>query len=137
MHPKIVAVKDATADAAHTTAVIAGATDDFAVYAGDDVNTLPIMALGGVGVVSVASHLVGRHIKAMIEAFRDGKVDDAAGINRRLAEVFRLLFVEPNPTPVKAALRLVGIDAGDPRLPLLPAQPSTIDALRDQLAELT
>ena len=136
-HERIVAVKDATADLTHSTAVVAGAPDGFAVYSGDDNSTLPLMSIGGVGVVSVAAHLVGRQMKLMIEAFVDGKVDEAAALHRRLAEVFRLLFVEPNPIPVKAGLRLVGIDGGKPRLPLVEAQPSTVDALRKALSELS
>ena len=136
-HERIVAVKDATADLTHSTAVVAGSPEGFAVYAGDDNATLPLMSIGGVGVVSVAAHVVGRRMKLMIEAFVDGKVEEAAALHRRLAEVFRLLFVEPNPIPVKAGLRLVGIDAGKPRLPLVEAQPSTVDALRKALSELS
>ena len=98
--------------------------------------TLRVLPLGGVGVVSVAAHLAGRQIKGMIEAFCDGKVEEAAAAFRRLADIFRLLFVEPNPIPLKAAMGLIGIEVGEPRLPLTPALTSTVDALRDALAEL-
>jgi 4-hydroxy-tetrahydrodipicolinate synthase len=94
------------------------------------------MAVGGVGVVSVAAHVAGRQMRGMIEAFCDGKVEEAAATNARLSRLFSTLFVEPNPMPLKAALRLVGIDAGEPRLPLVPAQPSTVEALREALSEL-
>lgn len=135
-HERIAGVKDSVGDVSHTTAVLAGAPSGFAVYSGDDAATLPLMAIGARGVVSVAAHVVGRQMKSMIEAYLDGKVEEAAVAHRKLAEVWRLLFVEPSPQPVKAALRLVGIDAGAPRLPLVEAQRSTIDALRSALAEL-
>ena len=135
-HPKIVAVKDSTGDAWHTVQVVAGAAEGFAVYSGDDISTLAIMSVGGVGVVSVAAHLVGRQMKLMIEAFCDGKVEEAAAWQSRLFEIFRLLFIEPSPMPLKAALPLVGINAGAPRLPLVAAQPSTLEALREALATL-
>lgn len=135
-HPRIVGVKDAT-DIAHTAAVRAAVPDDFAVYAGDDVSVLSVMAIGGVGVVSVAAHVAGRQIRAMIDAFCDGKVEEAARAFVRLAKLFEALFVEPNPIPLKAALRLIGIEAGVPRLPLVEAQPGTVEALRAVLDELT
>lgn len=135
-HPRIVGVKDAT-DIAHTAAVRAAVPDDFAVYAGDDVSVLSVMAIGGVGVVSVAAHVAGRQIRAMIDAFCDGKVEEAARAFVRLAKLFEALFVEPNPIPLKAALRLIGIEAGVPRLPLVEAQPATVEALRAVLDELT
>lgn len=135
-HPRIVGVKDAT-DIAHTAAVRAAVPDDFAVYAGDDVSVLSVMAIGGVGVVSVAAHVAGRQIRAMIDTFCDGKVEEAARAFVRLAKLFEALFVEPNPIPLKAALRLIGIEAGRPRLPLVEAQPATVEALRGVLDELT
>jgi 4-hydroxy-tetrahydrodipicolinate synthase len=135
-HERIVGVKDATGDIAHTAAVRAGTPDGFAIYAGDDLSTLSVMAVGGCGVVSVASHVAGRQMRGMIEAFCDGKVDEAASMFVRLAELFRLLSSEPNPIPLKAALRVIEIDCGDPRLPLVPAMASTIEALRSAIAEL-
>jgi 4-hydroxy-tetrahydrodipicolinate synthase len=135
-HPRIVGVKDATGDAGHTTAVLAAVPDDFAVYAGDDVNTLSVMAMGGVGVISVAAHVAGREMKLMIDAFLDGKVDEAAALHQRLGPLFAALFVEPNPMPVKAALRLQGIDTGGCRLPLVDAAPATVEVLRTVLEPL-
>ncbi len=136
-HSQIVAVKDATGDLSHTAAVRAGAPDDFAIYAGDDISTLSIMAIGGVGVVSVAAHVAGQQMRAMIDAFCDGKLEEAARQFVQLHKLFSALVLEPNPIPVKAALRLIGIEAGDPRLPLVAAREPTIEALRAALAELS
>jgi 4-hydroxy-tetrahydrodipicolinate synthase len=116
--PNIVAVKESSGNLDQVSAVCRLTPDDFAVYAGDDSLTLPIMAVGGVGVVSVASHLVGRDIHAMTEAFRTGRVSEATAIHHRLAPLVKALFVTTNPIPVKWALSLVGYDCGPTRPPL-------------------
>lgn len=132
-HPRIVAVKDAVDDIAYTKSSLAVLPDDFAVYAGSDAFTFASMQAGGVGVVSVASHLVGRQIKDMIEAMQQGDVDGAATINARLTPLFEALFVEPNPMPLKAALNRWWGPVGDPRLPLIPAGDGTVAMLEAAL----
>jgi 4-hydroxy-tetrahydrodipicolinate synthase len=77
-----------------------------------------VLAVGGVGVVSVASHLVAGEIASMIRAWREGRVEEAAHIHRRLFPLFRAMFMSTNPVPVKAALRLAGFDVGPVRPPL-------------------
>jgi 4-hydroxy-tetrahydrodipicolinate synthase len=94
------------------------------------------MSVGGVGVVSVAAHLVGTEIKAMIDAFAAGSLHDARRQFIRLQPLFAALFLESNPIPIKAALQLVGKDAGTPRLPLVSAEASTIETIRVALSEL-
>ena len=132
-HPNIVAVKDAVDDLDYTKRTLAELPSDFAVYSGSDAFTFDSMQAGGVGVVSVASHLVGLRLKAMIEALLEGQVDTASGINTELAPLFEALFVEPNPMPLKAALNRWWGPVGDPRLPLIPASDETIALLEAAL----
>ncbi len=132
-HPRIVAVKDAVGDIAFTSRTVRETPEDFHVYSGDDAVTLPMLAVGGVGVVSVASHLVGGAIKTMIEAFESGDHAGARSLHLRLMDLFDALFVEPNPIPLKAVLSKVGLPAGQPRLPLTPATEATQKRLQDAL----
>ena len=88
------------------------------VYSGDDSLLLPMLSVGAVGVVSVASHLVGLQLKEMIELFHRGKVSSALVIHERLQPLFKSLFMTTNPIPIKAALELSGWNVGNPRSPL-------------------
>jgi len=133
-HPGIVAVKDAVADLAFTTETVGAVGDEMAVYSGDDVNTLPIMAVGGVGVVSVAAHLAGRQVKRMVEAVAAGDLAEARRLHLALAPLCRALFLESNPMPVKAALDELWAPVGDPRLPLVRASAATVGAVKEALA---
>ena len=132
-HPRIVAVKDAVGELAFTTETITAAGDGLAVYSGDDVNTLPIMAVGGVGVVSVASHLAGRQVQRMLAAVLAGDLGGAQRLHRALAPLCRALFLEPNPMPVKAAMDELWAPVGDPRLPLVRASTATVEAVKEAL----
>jgi len=107
-----------------------------AVYSGDDALTLPMLAVGAVGVVSVASHLVGRRLRAMIEAQLSGRNAEALGHHEQLLPLFRALFVTTNPIPLKAALEASGWPVGAPRLPLVPLSPAMRDDLNETLAAL-
>ena len=119
--PNIVGVKDAAGDLAGTARLAASKPDDFTIWSGDDALTLPMLALGAHGVISVASHLVGARLQALVEAHAKGDAELAASINRELVPIFDVLFITSNPIPLKAALDMVGQPAGDPRLPLIPA----------------
>lgn len=134
--PNVVALKDSSGQLDHVSQVRRRTPPHFAVYSGDDSLTLPVMAVGGVGVVSVASHLVGRRMREMIEAFVAGRVEEAARIHLELFDLFRALFVTTNPIPVKKALQLVGFDAGPPRPPLVEAGEAETRAIRQALAAL-
>lgn len=107
-----------------------------AVYSGDDALTLPMLSVGAVGVVSVASHLVGRRIRAMIEAQLSGRNAEALGQHEQLLPLFRALFATTNPIPVKAALEASGWPVGAPRLPLVPLSAAMRDDLNQTLAAL-
>jgi 4-hydroxy-tetrahydrodipicolinate synthase len=130
--PNIVAVKDATGDVASAARVVAEAPAGFEVYSGDDSLTLPFAAVGGVGVISVASHWAGPVFGEMLAAFRAGDVDRAADLNRRLLESYGFESSEeyPNPVPAKAACRALGLAVGQCRLPNAPAPRSLEDQAR-------
>lgn len=133
VHPRIVAVKDAVGDLAFTTETVAAVGDGLVVYSGDDINTLPIMAVGGVGVVSVAAHLAGRQVQRMVAAVLSGDLAVAQRLHQALAPLCRALFMEPNPMPVKAAMDELWATVGDPRLPLLRASAATVEAVKEAL----
>jgi len=116
--PNVTAIKESSGDLAQIAKIIEGAPQGFLVYSGDDEFTLPIMAVGGHGVVSVASHVVGSQMKAMIDAFLAGNVDESARLHRKLLPIFKGLFLFPSPAPVKYALQLHGQHVGGVRLPL-------------------
>jgi 4-hydroxy-tetrahydrodipicolinate synthase len=115
----IVAVKEASGDLNAMTRIIANTDDDFALYSGDDSMTIPVLSIGGVGVVSVASHVIGNHLQEMVHAFLNGENDKAAKLHQHLLPVMQGLFAAPSPAPVKTALQVKGIDVGSVRLPLV------------------
>ncbi|SHG84069.1 4-hydroxy-tetrahydrodipicolinate synthase [Virgibacillus chiguensis] len=115
----IVSVKEASGDLDQVSQIIELTDDSFSVYSGDDSMTLPILSVGGTGVISVASHLIGNEMKQMIQLFEEGSTGQAAKLHRQLLPVMKGLFMAPSPSPVKAALRIKGIEVGGLRLPLL------------------
>ncbi|EPZ37918.1 Dihydrodipicolinate synthase [Anoxybacillus ayderensis] len=118
--PNVVAVKDASGNLDAMTEIIAKTRDDFMLYSGDDGLTLPVLAIGGSGVVSVASHIIGNEMKEMIQAFMRGDNKEAAKLHQRLLPIMKALFAAPSPVPVKTALQMKGLDVGSVRLPLVP-----------------
>jgi 4-hydroxy-tetrahydrodipicolinate synthase len=132
--PNIVAVKDSTGDFQGISKLIAEAPD-FEVYSGDDWATFGYVCLGAVGVISVASHLVGPQIRQMIELIETGDIAAARKIHESLSPLFNALFITSNPIPVKAALEMLGRPAGVPRLPLVPATAEERDRVRKALED--
>jgi 4-hydroxy-tetrahydrodipicolinate synthase len=116
----IVAVKEASGNLDAMTEIIANTDEDFKLYSGDDGLTLPVLSIGGHGVVSVASHIVGNEMQEMITAFEQGDVSKAAKIHQSLLPLVKGLFAAPSPSPVKTALQLKGLDVGSVRLPMVP-----------------
>jgi 4-hydroxy-tetrahydrodipicolinate synthase len=118
--PNIVALKDAAGNPAETARFLRDAPDGFEVYSGDDALTLPLLAVGAVGVISVASHWIGRQMGEMIDAFGKGDVASATRINQSLIESYEFESGEetPNPVPTKAVLRVLGIPVGQCRPPM-------------------
>lgn len=131
----IIGVKDATADLAKAAQVVARTVDapgGFEIYSGDDAVNLPLLAVGAAGFVSVASHLIGDALKDMAEVFESDPAK-ARELHLRSLPVWRWLFEEPNPAPLKGALARVGLPAGPVRRPLVDASRETVDALMDAL----
>jgi len=129
----IIGVKEASGNLDQITKIIEGAKEGFLVWSGNDSDTLPILALGGYGIISVISHLVGNHIKDMIDSFVSGKTDEAARIHRHLLPLVNAMFIVANPIPVKFALNVVGFNAGKPRLPLLEPDEKTAATIKETL----
>ena len=131
-HPRIVAVKDAKGDLGALAWTLA--RTDLAYYSGEDMLNLPILALGGVGVVSVVSHLVGTRLAEMIAAVEAGDLATARSVNQSLLPVYTGIFRTQGVITVKAALNALGLPAGPVRPPLIDATPEQIAQLREDLA---
>ncbi|MFD1361375.1 4-hydroxy-tetrahydrodipicolinate synthase [Lentibacillus salinarum] len=116
----IVSVKEASANLDAMTKIISKTPDDFTLYSGDDNLTLPVLAIGGTGIVSVSAHVIGNDIQEMVQSFTSGNVQRAAAIHQEILPVMKAMFAQPSPAPVKAALNMTGISVGDVRLPMLP-----------------
>ena len=134
--PNVVSFKAASGTTEEVTSLRLSCGPRLAIYSGDDGLTLPMLAVGAVGVVSVASHVVGPQIRAMIEAYSNGDGPGALAGHDALIPVFKALFATTNPIPVKAALELNGWPVGAPRLPLLPLSDSMKRSLSETLAAL-
>lgn len=117
--PSIIGIKEATGDLDQASQIRALTPAEFAIYSGDDSLTLPLMAVGAKGVVSVASHLVGNQLQTMMQSFAAGNVQEALRIHIQLFPLFKALFLTSNPIPLKVALRLLGLDTGVVRSPLV------------------
>lgn len=132
----IVGVKEASGNLEQVGEIISRAPRGFLVYSGNDQDTLPILAIGGHGVVSVASHLVGERIAEMIRLAVGGELEPAAAIHRELMPLVRALFLTTSPIPLKAALNSVGFAVGKPRLPLVELDAKQAEGLRGVLGRM-
>lgn len=128
------AVKEASGDIEQMAMIVEGAAKGFSVYSGDDGMTLPLLSIGGKGVISVASHVLGNEMQQMMQAFEQGEFATAAQMHRRLLPAFKALFSEPNPVPLKHVLNRQSIEVGSVRLPLIPleADHASFDASWDR-----
>ena len=133
--PNIVGIKEAGGDLGQAAQIIRDAAPGFLVWSGNDDQTYPMMALGGYGIISVASHLVGAQIKAMMGLTLEGDLERAAAEHRRLLPIFQGLFVLANPIPVKYAVNKAGFNVGEPRLPLVTPDPDTAAKLDKLMAD--
>ena len=133
----IVAVKEASSNLVQVSEICAGAPEGFSVYSGEDGIVLPTLAVGGVGVVSVTSHVVGRDLKAMHTAFFNGDYREAARLHGKMLPVVKALFqpTTPSPAPVKAAMNMLGVPVGGLRLPLVEANENEKAIVRKALAD--
>ena len=123
--PNVVATKESHSDFDLISELTANAPDGFRVYSGDDILTLPMLSVGAYGIISVASHVIGKEIRALVESYVNGDVKQAAQWHAKLRPIFNGMFNcphrVPNPVPVKYALGLHGMPVGGVRLPLVPA----------------
>lgn len=119
--PNIKAIKEASGNLDQVSELRRILPDEFAIYSGDDALTLPILSVGGKGVVSVVAHVAGKKMQEMIDAYAGGNVTLAAKIHRELFPLIKGMFITTNPVPVKAALNILGMNVGPPRLPLVEA----------------
>ncbi len=133
--PGIGGVKEASGDIHQIAAIAAQAPKDFLVLSGDDAMTVPAMAVGARGVISVTSNLMPGTMLSMVNAMMDGNVNEARRINDSLLPMYSALFIETNPIPVKTALRLMGRPAGPFRLPLCDLIPANLDTLKRTLSD--
>jgi 4-hydroxy-tetrahydrodipicolinate synthase len=130
------AIKEASGNLAQITQIYEILPKSCLIYSGDDALTLPILSVGGVGVISVTAHIAGRKILEMINAFEHGKIATAIRINAELGPLNRALFLTTNPTMIKAACNLIGLKTGGLRLPLVAATPQEIAVMREVLIGL-
>jgi 4-hydroxy-tetrahydrodipicolinate synthase len=131
----IIGVKEASSNLGQIARIIDNTRSDFLVWSGNDGDTLPIMTLGGYGLISVASHLVGNQLKEMINAMVNGRIGQAAKIHHHLLPLIDALFAISNPVPVKYALNHIGFDVGRPRLPLTEPDEKTASLIRETLKD--
>ncbi len=132
----IVAIKEASGSLDQASDIRRSTPPEFGIYSGDDSLTLPILAIGGCGVVSVASHLTGNLLQKMIQHFETGQVAQASQIHAQLLPLFKSLFLTANPIPLKAALRLMGWEVGGCRLPLCDVPNDVVTELQRVMKEL-
>jgi len=136
--PNIVAVKDAAGNPGETAKVVRDAPEGFEVYSGDDALTLPLLAVGAVGVISVAAHWSAPEHVAMMNAWDSGNASEARRINSLLLDSFDYETGDaaPNPVPTKAMMRTLGLNVGEPRLPMGPTPQGLEDTAREVYARL-
>lgn len=120
----IVGIKEASGNVENASEIARLAPESFHIYSGDDSLTLPMLAVGGCGIISVASHLIGTQINDMIQAFKDGDIKKAKELHLKYLPVMKGIFCTVNPTPIKTCVRLLGLPAGPFRLPMVDASPS-------------
>jgi 4-hydroxy-tetrahydrodipicolinate synthase len=132
----IKAVKESSGNLEQIAEIRRLTPDDFIIYSGDDALTLPVLSVGGTGIVSVASNVIGNHIKEMIDAFFAGDLPKAVGINSKILPFFKAIFMTTNPIPIKEAVNLICKKVGPPRLPLVPLTDNEREKLITVMKEL-
>ncbi|WP_345238880.1 4-hydroxy-tetrahydrodipicolinate synthase [Pontibacillus salipaludis] len=130
----IVSVKDASGDLDAMTELISNTDEGFSVYSGEDSLTLPSVAVGANGIVSVSAHVIGNEMQEMIRELREGDSRKAAKLHQEILPVMNACFMAPSPTPVKTALQMKGLDVGGVRLPLIPLSAEERSTLSKALA---
>jgi 4-hydroxy-tetrahydrodipicolinate synthase len=131
----ILGIKEATGSLQQVSKTVQLCGPEFSILSGDDFTTLPLLAVGGVGSISVTANIIPRDMKKMMEAFRRGDLDEARRIHYKSLPLHEAMFLETNPIPVKAALALMGRITWDIRLPLTPLSASSREKLQKALTD--
>jgi len=134
-HPNIVGVKEASGDLSLTASIVSKCGNNLYIWSGNDNNTIPMMSMGALGVISVASNIVPGVISKMCQLCLDNKFGEATELYAKYAQLFDTLFIETNPIPVKTAMKLLGHDSGIFRLPLTQMSENNMNALRKAMSE--
>jgi len=134
--PNIVAVKESSGNLDQVSEIVRLVPKDFLVYSGDDSLTLPILAVGGAGIISVAAHIVGKRMQEMVAAFAAGDTAKAKAIHLELLPFFKIIFITTNPIPIKTAVNLIGLGAGPLRPPLVAPAPGELEQLKKVMQEI-
>ncbi|XTR38560.1 4-hydroxy-tetrahydrodipicolinate synthase [Paraclostridium tenue] len=129
----IVAVKEASGDIAQVAEIARLVPESFAIYSGNDDSILPLLSLGGVGVISVVANICPKETHDLVEKFLNGDVKGSRELQLGMKALIDKLFIEVNPIPVKTAMNILGFEVGDLRLPLAPMEENNLKALRDEL----
>ncbi|SCI97838.1 Dihydrodipicolinate synthase [uncultured Clostridium sp.] len=129
----IVAVKEASGDIAQVAEIARLVPEGFAIYSGNDDSILPLLSLGGVGVISVVANICPKETHDLVEKFLNGDVKGSIELQLGMKALIDKLFIEVNPIPVKTAMNILGFEVGDLRLPLAPMEENNLKALRDEL----
>ena len=126
----IVAIKEAAGNVAQTAELYRVLPEDFSIYSGDDGLILPFLSVGACGLISVLANVNGNLLQQLMQAYSEGRVKDAADLNKVMVPLAKAMFIESNPIPIKAAVtKVTGIEAGAPRLPLTPISAAAEDKL--------
>jgi len=133
--PNIKGVKEASGDLAQMSEVIEQCGPDFDVLSGDDVLTLPLLSIGGKGVISVVANIIPKDVKEMIVAFNNGDLKGAQEMHHRMFPLIRAMFIETNPIPVKAACAMLGLISHDIRLPMTQPDKENLDKIKKAMKE--
>ncbi len=136
-HPNIIAIKEASTDLEQCAVIAANCPSDVLLISGDDMHTLPILSIGGMGVISVIANALPKQFCGMVKSYLDGNVSDAISTFHQLVEFTKLIFEEGNPAGVKELLNLLNVCGSGVRLPLVSASKQLRDRLEQQISKIT
>ena len=132
-HKNIIAIKEASGDISQVAKIARLCPKSFGIYSGNDDQIVPLLSLGGIGVISVVANILPKETHEMVALFMNGQVQEALNLQLKLLNVINALFIEVNPIPVKTAMNLMGINVGDLRLPLTAMEAQTKQILIDEM----
>ncbi|NRY60559.1 4-hydroxy-tetrahydrodipicolinate synthase [Clostridium beijerinckii] len=134
-HPRIVATKEASGDLSAIAKIKALCKDELNIYSGNDDQIVPILSLGGKGVISVFSNIMPKESHEICSLYFEGKVEESCKLQTKYLDLINTLFIEVNPIPVKTALGIMGYNVGSLRMPLFPMEGKNLEKLREELAK--